>query len=277
MRRYVQHEFLKVSHFTCAEWPHPLHNHNHFELIFIHQGSGFHCLSGMKYPYTAGAVFLLHPADYHSFEIGTPTTFTFIKFTSAYITQIGHLPPEHHWNRHMDELLVCSRRQQLPVLKSSADANKIDALLRLLVAEWQETANETSETIFFLLQSVMSIIRRNMHEQTEAPVKQQEKITHILHYIHQHIYDAADIRQEHLATLFSFSGRHLGAFFKEQMQVSLRDYIQQYKLHIIENRLKYSSLSLKEISEELGFTDLSHFNKFFRSHHGINPSAFREK
>ncbi len=277
MQRYVQHEFLKVSHFTCAEWPHPLHNHNHFELIFIHQGSGSHCLSGMKYPYEAKSLFLLHPADYHSFEITVPTTFTFIKFNSAYITQIGHLPPEHHWNRNMDELLVCSRRQELPVLKSPSDAGKIDHLLRLLVSEWQETANETSETIFFLLQSVMSIVRRNMHEQADAPVKQQEKITQIVHYIHQHIYNAADTRQEHLAVLFGFSPRHLGAFFREHMQVPLRNYINQYKLHIIENRLKYSSLSLKEISEELGFTDLSHFNKFFKGHHKINPSQYREK
>lgn len=277
MQRYVQHEFLKVSHFTCAEWPHPLHNHNHFELIFIHKGSGFHCLSGMKYPYSDRSLFVLHPADYHSFEIGTPTTFTFIKFTNAYITQMAHLPPDHHWNRNMDELLICSRRQQLPILKSATDAGKIDALLHLLVAEWKEAANETSETIFFLLQSVMSIVRRNMHEETEAPARRQEKITAIVHYIHQHIYDAADTRQEHLAALFGFSTRHLGAFFKEQMQVPLRDYINQYKLHIIENRLKYSSLSLKEISQELGFTDLSHFNKFFKGYHGINPSQFREK
>jgi len=277
MQRYVQHEFLKVSHFTCGEWPHPLHNHNHFELIFIHEGNGFHCLSGIKYPYTGGAVFLLHPADYHSFEISSPTIFTFIKFTSAYITQVGHLPAEHHWNRNMDELLLCSRRQQLPILRSAADADKIDALLRLLVTEWQETANETSETIFFLLQTVMSIIRRNMHPSADAPVKQQEKITQIVHYIHQHIYDVSYTRQEHLAAFFGFSKKHLGAFFKEQMQVSLRDYIHQYKLHIIENRLKYSSLSLKEISEELGFTDLSHFNKFFKGHHGINPSEYREK
>jgi AraC-like DNA-binding protein len=277
MQRYVQHEFLKVSHFSCAEWPHPLHNHNHFELIFIHQGSGFHCLSGMKYPYAANSLFLLHPADYHSFEISTLTTFTFIKFNSAYITQIGHLPPEHHWNRNMDELLVCSRRQELPIIKLPTDAEKIDALLRLLVREWKETANETNETIFFLLQSVMSIIRRNMHEPADAPIKQQEKITQIVHYIHQHIYNAADTRQEHLAALFGFSARHLGAFFREQMQVPLRDYINQYKLHIIENRLKYSSLSLKEISEELGFADLSHFNKFFKGHHKINPSQYRGK
>jgi AraC-like DNA-binding protein len=57
--------------------------------------------------------------------------------------------------------------------------------------------------------------------------------------------------------------------------MTLRDYVNQYKLHIMENRLQYSSLSIKEISDELGFTDLSHFNKFFKSHKGMSPSAFR--
>lgn len=277
MQRYVQHEFLKVSHFTTTEWQHPLHNHNHFELIFIHEGSGFHCLSGIRHPYTEKSIFLLAPADYHSFEITTPTTFTFIKFTNVYITQVGHLPEEHRWNRHIDELLICSRRQQFPVLKSVADADKTDALIRLLVAEWQETGNETSETIFFLLQTVMSILRRNVHEPLETIVKQDEKLTAMLHYIHQHIYETDLVRQEHLSALFGLSKRHLGAFFREHTGVALRDYINRYKLHIIENRLKYSSLSLKEISQELGFTDLSHFNKFFRSYHQINPSAYRNK
>jgi AraC-like DNA-binding protein len=277
MQRYVQHEFLKVSHFTATEWPHPLHNHNHFELIFIHQGSGFHCLSGLRHPYIEKSLFLLAPADYHSFEITTPTTFTFIKFSNVYLSQVGDLPEGHRWNRHMDELLICSRRQQLPLLKSAADADKTDSLLRLLVSEWQESRNETSDTIFFLLQSVMSILRRNMHEPVQPLAKQDEKLTSLLHYIHQHIYEAELTRQEHLAALFGFSKRHLGAYFREQTGTPLRDYIHQYKLHIIENRLKYSSLSLKEISQELGFTDLSHFNKFFKSYHHMNPSDYRHK
>jgi AraC-like DNA-binding protein len=259
------------------EWPHPLHNHNHFELIFIHAGSGFHNLSGIRHPYTEKSIFMLAPADYHCFEIATPTTFTFIKFTNVYMTQVGHLPEEHRWNRHMDELLICSRRQQFPLLKSAADADKTDALLKLLVAEWQETKNETSETIFFLLQTVLSILRRNVHEPFHTGTKQDEKLTAMLHYIHQHIYETELVRQEHLATLFGFSKRHLGAFFREHAGVALRDYINRYKLHIIENRLKYSSLSLKEISQELGFTDLSHFNKFFRSYHSDNPSIYRNK
>lgn len=277
MQRYVQHEFLKVSHFTTAEWEHPLHNHNHFELIFIHEGSGYHCLSGLRHPYTDKSLFLLAPPDYHSFEIATPTTFTFIKFTNVYISQVGQLPEDHRWNRTMDELLICSRRQQMPLLKSGPDANKTDTLLRLLVAEWQETRNEMNETIFFLLQAIMSILKRNVHEPLHTPKHEDERLTALLHYIHQHIYETDLIKQEHLASLYGFSKKHLGAFFREHTGISLRDYINEYRVHIIENRLKYSALSLKEISQELGFTDMSHFNKFFKSHFKQNPSAFRNK
>lgn len=277
MQRYIQHEFLKISHFTCSEWQHPVHNHNHFELIFIHKGAGSHCLSNMRHPYTDNSLFLLTPADHHHFDITAETTFTFIKFTNVYLRQPGHLPAEHRWNKDMDEFLICMRNHPQPLIRSAADADNLDKLLRVIVTEWQETKNENSETIFFLLQAVLSVVKRNLHQAAGLSDTKDEKITAIINYIHQHIYSIEHTQQEHLSKRFGLSKKYLGAFFKEQTGTPLRDYVNQYKLHLVINRLRYSSLSLKEISEELGFTDLSHFNKFFRNHHGMNPTTFREQ
>ncbi len=39
--------------------------------------------------------------------------------------------------------------------------------------------------------------------------------------------------------------------------------------------LKHTDWSVSEISNSLGFDDLAHFNKFFKKHTGLNPTAFR--
>jgi AraC-like DNA-binding protein len=44
---------------------------------------------------------------------------------------------------------------------------------------------------------------------------------------------------------------------------------------MIENRLRQSSRSIKEISYEMGFTDMSHFNKFFHKYKGVSPREYR--
>lgn len=41
--------------------------------------------------------------------------------------------------------------------------------------------------------------------------------------------------------------------------------------------LKQSDLSISEISYMLGFSEASHFNKFFKNAVGETPSLFREK
>ena len=39
--------------------------------------------------------------------------------------------------------------------------------------------------------------------------------------------------------------------------------------------LKYSGLSIGEISDNLNFTSQSFFGKYFKSHTGMTPSAYR--
>lgn len=284
MKRYIQHEFLKISHFVAKEWLHPVHNHNHFEIIFIHSGKGAHCVSGTHHLYADKCLFILAPCDSHHFKIEEETEFTFLKFTNAYMGGTGTYttaegtPAIPHWNQEMDHLLIQARHQALPVLRTDKEAGKMDRLIRLIVEEWEETKNETSQIIFFLLRALLSMLKENIPVSLPlVNAKHADKITGIINYLHGYIYSPEHMQIEHLAEKFGYSKHYLGIFFKEQTGISLRDYVNQYKLHVIENRLRHSSLSLKEISYELGFTDQSHLNKFFKAHKKISPSAFRDQ
>lgn len=270
MKRYIQHEYLKVSHFTTAEWEHPVHNHNHFELIFIHKGSGTHCISGMNIPYTGPCLFLLAPCDAHHFEIKAATTFTFIKFTNVYLHGSGNMRLQQSWNQELDQLLLQARQKRM----ITENKYRMEPLILLVAAEWKES----TDTVFFLLQALFTMIRQvTEYELPEQGHKNDARVTHILNYIHEHIHQAGDIQVEQLAERFGFSRHYLGAFFKEQTGSTLRDYVNRYKLQLLENRLHYSVFSLKEISHELGFNDQSHLNKFFRRYHPVSPSAYREQ
>lgn len=45
---------------------------------------------------------------------------------------------------------------------------------------------------------------------------------------------------------------------------------------MIEHRLRRSDMRMGGIVQELGFTDESHLNKFFRKQKGMSPTAFRK-
>jgi AraC-like DNA-binding protein len=47
-------------------------------------------------------------------------------------------------------------------------------------------------------------------------------------------------------------------------------------MKLIETRLIHTSFRLNEIVNEFGLTDVSHLNKLFKNHKGMNPSEFRK-
>ena len=278
MKKYIQHEFLKISNFTTQVWEHPLHNHNHFEIVFIHKGKGSHCLSGVHYPYRANSIFLLAPDDIHRFIIEEETEFTFLKFTNVYFKNIENIQAAGTWNQDMDEFLIHAAQHRAFNPENSMAAHKINQLIGVILSEWKETHNESSDVIVLLIRALLLIIKKGMCSLTfKSSGHHASKITGIINYIHEHIYNTELIQITHLARQSGYSKHYLGLFFKEHTGITLRDYISQYKLNLVVNRLKHSSFSIKEISQELGFTDMSHFNKFFKQHKGINPTEFRNK
>ncbi|PST83861.1 hypothetical protein C7T94_13485 [Pedobacter yulinensis] len=126
------------------------------------------------------------------------------------------------------------------------------------------------------MQSLFLILNRNRPDgAAKYDRTRSSRFSELVHFIHEHIYEHEKIQSAALAERFGFSVNYLGAFFKRETGQTLRNYIQAYKIELIRNRLSYSTLPIKVISTELGFTDLSHFNKYVRRLTGKSPGKYR--
>jgi AraC-like DNA-binding protein len=68
----------------------------------------------------------------------------------------------------------------------------------------------------------------------------------------------------------------VGEYFKKMTGESLQHYIMLYKMRLVENKLRFSNLSLSQIADELGFSDESHLSKQFKKYSGHSPNEFRK-
>jgi AraC-like DNA-binding protein len=57
---------------------------------------------------------------------------------------------------------------------------------------------------------------------------------------------------------------------------TMQQYIANYKLKIIENRLLYGNMRISEIADELGFTDKSHLIRTFRKYRGVSSTEYKK-
>lgn len=78
-----------------------------------------------------------------------------------------------------------------------------------------------------------------------------------------------------MAEKLRYSEIYLCRKFREETGKTFRDYIRTRKLEHSKDMMMDNSLSIREISERLGFCSLSYFGKSFREAYGKSPSEWR--
>lgn len=94
-------------------------------------------------------------------------------------------------------------------------------------------------------------------------------------YINSHL--SAQLSTEEIAREIFISQSSLNKKFKEQMNTTLGKYIDELLFGKAEIMLSKSDLTIKKISEELGFCDQFYFSRKFQSTFGISPLKYRIK
>ncbi len=96
----------------------------------------------------------------------------------------------------------------------------------------------------------------------------------IYHYVLHHISDP--IRTQEIAEHLYLSRSYLSTLFKQQYGKNLNDYIHEIKIGKAKELLQDHSKSIILISDYLGYSSSSHFNRVFKDITGISPREYRK-
>lgn len=91
--------------------------------------------------------------------------------------------------------------------------------------------------------------------------------------LENHLHDLHDVSG--YANLLGTSARNLSQTVKGFLGEPASRVIQERLVIEAKRYLRYTGLSIKEISFELGFSDPSYFSRMFRKIEGVAPGAFR--
>lgn len=96
----------------------------------------------------------------------------------------------------------------------------------------------------------------------------------ICDYINNHLNE--DLSLDHLASFFYASKYHISHIFKDNMGISLHQYILKKRLQASKNGI-LSGASLGELCHQYGFSDYTSFYRAFKKEFGVSPREFREQ
>ena len=84
-------------------------------------------------------------------------------------------------------------------------------------------------------------------------------------------------RVDDFATQLNVTPKYLSTVLKEVMNRRPSTFIQLYTMKAIEHRLRYTDMTMQEISNDLNFPNPSFFGKYCKEHLGMTPLEYRIK
>ncbi len=270
--RKKQFEPLLISEFVEETFHLPMHEQNYYELVYIRTGRGKHVINKFELDYERGDIFLVSPADKHYFNIQEKTHFLFILFTDSYFLQNRRQQKLYAWIME----LMNDRGLRENKLVLNEQYNLLYFHIMEAVRLYSVTiVKQTAQWLFDQLVAIFGLYKEIAEIQRASPADNPRLDNSISAYIHQHIFTPEYLQVKAIAQKFNIAPTYFGIYFKKKFGSSLRDYINLYRIELIEHRLKSTGYTLKQIAEELGFVDESHLSHFYKRTKGYSPKTYR--
>ncbi len=144
----------------------------------------------------------------------------------------------------------------------------------------EEIGNKTSffheTSVRMMIASLLLTISRLVYDSLHqiSPAYENALYLNLCSYISSHLQE--DLTLEKLAAFFFVSKYHISHIFKENMGISLHQYIVKKRLEASKNGL-LSGLPFNQIIDQYGFHDYTSFYRAFKKEFGLSPTEYREQ
>jgi AraC-like DNA-binding protein len=270
---------IVVRQITLEEESLVIRSKNELTIVYVLRGKGVTSFDLQQVPFKKGRLFII-PFDMKYVFQGSTTDLLIIECPQTFVTQI---------RLEADRLETCDNINKLTYITNSYHTKtgcvfsiKEDGILaeQLLRTIEREHSNHTQDYLITrqCIAILLNLVARNLiqadYDETREGKKGQD-IMKIITYIQKNIGEKSMLSIGALAVEFKIAKNYFGEYFKKQVGVSIQDYILDYRLKLVEIRLKHSTMRLKEIAFELDFNDESHLSKLFKKHKQITPNQYR--
>lgn len=247
-----------------------IHTHDFLEISIVLEGQADYTIEEQEFQLNAGQIMLFNPGIHHG-EEQRPGTY-------SHQLHIGLT------NISLDGL----KRNHFPTKKAILNLGEyqwefLDKAWRL-VKEYGEEQPEFQLMVKALIIEMLVLILRSLEKVQDNNVtlalsknakRKQYLVNHAIYYLENH--HTQEITLEQLADTLYVSPTYLSKVFKESTGMSPINYLIQVRLKHAKELLANDQLTIREISQAVGYQDAYHFSKLFKKYYGVSPSQLVKK
>ena len=146
----------------------------------------------------------------------------------------------------------------------------------------EERFEENMEEKFWLCtdaQSVLQLLRQDISRELrrlgdERSLREARPITEAKHYMQQHYRES--LRLEDVSSAVGFNATYFSTLFKKETGQNFVDYLTELRISKAKELLCGDMLSVQDVAEMVGYSDLKYFSRLFKKATGVSPSDYKK-
>jgi AraC-like DNA-binding protein len=239
---------------------HISHYHEFYEIYYLESGERYHLIEDQLYHLTPGQFIIFKPYMLHRSygDKDMPFCRLLIYFRSGAL-----LSPK------LDAVMqAASGAYQL----SAQDNTIFYQCMNRILLEQKSPQQFHAEYLSSLLNTMLIHLLRSKKD----PVEQNKKnrVTKVISYLSKHYAESMSLQE--LSRQFYVSPYHLCREFKLYANVTIIQYLNAVRIIEAQKMLLSTKKSITQISSEVGFDSITHFERVFKKITGSTPRAARK-
>ncbi|MDF2657656.1 MAG: hypothetical protein K0Q94_447 [Paenibacillus sp.] len=264
------------------------HAHTYLQLCYVNKGQCRHYMEQFASEAVKGDLLLIPPYIYHTFERINDRT-------EPELIQIDFMPS--FINEHFDSLrydsglfdfayiepfVISANKLRPKLVLSDSVRQQLEALLQEMLLEQEKRKEGYKHLLKADLLRLLVIIGRqfsnsNYESDKDEKLLRKHKTAMLatIRYMDEHYAD--DLKLVEVCQYAMLSQTYFSHFLKYLTGKTFTEYINDRRINKSLEMLKNSDKNVADICFEVGFNEVTHFNRMFKKTMGLTPTAFRKR
>nr|WP_239565945.1 helix-turn-helix domain-containing protein [Paenibacillus sacheonensis] len=259
-----------------------LHIHDFVEIIYVTEGHGIHLFQDRELPIREGDIFIIHRHVPHGYRRlpDTPLTVNNVIFDPYYFEQeLSHMAGVNGFIDfyYLEPFLQGQARVGTFMNLSKLERSQAIAILDSLVREDTDRESNYELMVRTHLLQLFIYLSRCYERSAQKPMARMDNEAALFRtvcaFTKQHYAQPLSLQQ--ISEFCNLSQTTFTTKFKQQIGMTFIEFRNRIRLLEAKKLLETSPAKITAISLEVGFEDLSFFNRMFKREFGLTPSAYR--
>ena len=243
-------------------------------ILYVIDGKGTLLINGISYPLSPGTLALINAGFVYQLDpesqlemIALNFDFTFQRSDIAVF--LDPVSPEEAEQVRTEPIEDCAALSSPLILQ---EMFHLQGSLEKIISVFQTQRLYFREEAACLLKELLITLARSTllsHSKTNAIANQ------LIRYLQENYRE--ELTSDLIAARFNYHAYHINRIMRSATGTTVHKYLINYRIAVSKNLLGNTTLSIEEISAEVGFKNMSYFSNSFKKVVGCSPSTYRAR